>query len=50
MGIRIFAVKLIMIIIAAALVKILILLPLFSDTNFEIEIGIARVEIVKNSE
>lgn len=37
-------------IIAVAEVRILILLPLFSETNFEIDIGIARVAIVSKSE
>ena len=35
---------------AAAVVNILILRPLFSATNLDIEIGIARVAIVNSSE
>ena len=37
-------------IIAAAVVNILILRPLFSATNLDIEIGIARVAIVNSNE
>ena len=42
--------KLIINIKAAALVNILILRPLFSATNFDMEIGIANVDIVKSRE
>ena len=42
--------KFIEIIKNAALVNILMLLPLFSLTNFEIDMGIASVDIVSNKE
>ena len=43
-------IKLIVNINAAALVKMRILRPLFSATNFDIEIGIANVDMVKSRE